>query len=139
MVDEAPRCIYLDASALVKLVITEAETESLREYLNGFSEGRLLLSSRVADIEVRRVAGRQDEQPADAIVAQVLTGTSLVELDASIARAAGEIGPPSLRSLDALHLASALSVRDALDALVTYDARLADAARAAGLTVVAPA
>lgn len=139
MVDRATRRVYLDASALVKLVITEPETEPLREYLSGLSEGWLLLSSRITEVELRRVASRQDEQPADATVAQVLANASLIELDASIARAAGSISPPSLRSLDAIHLASALSILDALDALVTYDVRLADAARAASLPVVAPA
>lgn len=62
----------------------------------------------------------------------------LIELDAATARFAGELEPAALRSLDAIHLASALAVADELEAFITYDSRLADAARNAGLTVVTP-
>jgi predicted nucleic acid-binding protein len=66
-------------------------------------------------------------------------GLQLVEVDAHISTAAASVEPPSLRALDALHLASALALGAELDVLVTYDVRLADAARAAGIEVVAPA
>jgi predicted nucleic acid-binding protein len=84
------------------------------------------------------VAARQRERPAEGQVEAVEAGIHFIELDEAIARAAGAAVPPSLRSLDAIHLASALSVSDELDALVTYDQRLADAARAAGLSVIQP-
>jgi predicted nucleic acid-binding protein len=126
----------MDASALVKLVITEDESGALREYIG---EGATLISSRVGEVELRRVTGRQAERPADAAVDAVLRATSFMELDPLIAGSAGRIGPTTLRSLDAIHLASALALRDELDAFVTYDLRLADAARGAGLRVVSPA
>jgi uncharacterized protein len=81
---------------------------------------------------------RQAEVDASEAVEAVLAGIELIELDDPIARAAGEMHPASLRSLDAIHLASALALGDELAAFVTYDARLADAARSAGLPVIAP-
>ena len=128
--------LYMDASALVKLVITEDESNALREYIG---EGATLTSSRVGEVELRRVTGRQAERPADATVDAVLRATSFVELDPLIAGSAGRIGPATLRSLDAIHLASAMALGDELDVFVTYDGRLADAARGAGLRVVSPA
>ena len=69
---------------------------------------------------------------------QELAGVTLVRLDESIQRLAGTIGPPGLRSLDAIHLATALSIGDYPEAFVTYDERLATAARAAGFNVISP-
>lgn len=135
MTGPSPR-LYMDASALVKLVIIEDESDALREYIG---EGATLISSRVAEVELRRVTGRQSERPADATIEAVLRATSLMELDALIAATAGRIGPATLRLLDAIHLASALAMGDELDAFVSYDGRLADAARGAGLRVVSPA
>jgi len=72
--------------------------------------------------------------------AEALVGRlRLVRLDDELLDAAGREAPASLRTLDAIHLACALLLGDELDALVTYDARQADAARAAGLVVAAPA
>lgn len=136
MVEDAPRRVYVDASALVKLIVTEAESDALRGFLSG---GPMLVSSRITAVEVRRVAARQRERHIDEQVQSVMEGVLFVEVDQPMALAAGAVPPPSLRSLDAIHLASALSVADELDAVVTYDARLADAAHRAGLTVVAPA
>lgn len=130
------RRYYLDASALVKLVISEVESEALRRHIAG---NALLVSSRIAAVEVRRVAARQTERDATHQVDQLLESVAHVELDEQLATIAGAAKPETLRSLDAIHLASALSVRDELDAVISYDLRLADAARAAGLTVVAPA
>ena len=69
----------------------------------------------------------------------VLRDIEVIEVDAGIATAAAAIGPPTLRTLDAIHLASALSILPELDAFVTYDDRLAEAARAIGLPVMRPA
>jgi predicted nucleic acid-binding protein len=128
--------LYLDASALVKLVITEQESAALRIFIAG---DPLLISSRIGAVELRRVAARQDEQPAEPQVDAVLANMLLVEVDELVAASAGTVAPTSLRTLDAIHLASAMTLAPELDALITYDARLADAARAAGLNVVAPA
>jgi predicted nucleic acid-binding protein len=128
--------VYLDASALVKLVLPEAETAALRAFL---AEKPRRLSSRIAEVEVARAVGRIAEPGDEAQVRLVLSGLQLIELDPACADLAGSVAPTGLRSLDAIHLASALAVGSELDGFVTYDARLADAARAAGLDVVAPA
>jgi predicted nucleic acid-binding protein len=130
------RLVYVDASAIVKLVITEAESAALEAFVRA---DRRLISSRVAAIEVRRAAERQQEQPTAQTVDAVIASLGLIDLYPALADVAGRLPPPTLRSLDAIHLATALSLGDELDALVTYDGRLADAARAAGLEVVAPA
>ena len=136
MVNGPRPAVYLDASALVKLIITEPESNALRRHLG---HAATMVSCRVAEVELRRVTGRQREQTADETVDEVLEGTTFIELDQAIAQSAGMIGPRTLRSLDAIHLASALSIADELKAFITYDVRLADAARAAGLAVVVPA
>lgn len=135
MVGDAPLGVYLDASALVKLVISESESVALRRFL---SRDQLIMSSRIATVEVRRVASRQQERDTTAQVDMLLEGILFVEVDEAIALAAGMARPASMRSLDAIHLVSAQSVASEVTAFITYDRRLADAARAAGLTVVAP-
>lgn len=127
---------YLDASALVKLVLSESESGPLRAYLAATSRR---LTSRIAEVELSRAVGRVARPGDEAQVSAVLAGLQFIELDNRITAVAASVGPPTLRSLDALHLASALAVREELDTVITYDTRLADAARAAGLEVVAPA
>ncbi len=135
MIAGARRLFYLDASALVKLVISEPETGALWALL---ADGSMLASSLIAEVELRRAAARQSTRSAAGQIDSVLASALLIRLEPAIARAAGEAAPASLRSLDAIHLASALSVQDELSAFVTYDLRQADAARAAGLNVIAP-
>ena len=129
---------YVDSSALVKLATHETESDALRKAIGGFE---VRFTSRVAEVEVARALLRRGAASAQRLehVGVVLQGLIVVELEESIASLAGTVGPPTLRSLDAIHLASALAARDELAAFVTYDRRLADAARAAGLNVVAPA
>jgi predicted nucleic acid-binding protein len=129
---------YLDASALVKLATREAESDALRDHLAQYAAR---ITSRLAHIEVTRALVRRGEASAELAddVGEAFEGISVIELDERVALQAGRLQSASLRSLDAIHLASALSVRDELEALVTYDVRLADAARGAGLTVIAPA
>ena len=127
---------YLDASALVKLIVAEPESGALRRYLG---ERPRIISSRIAEVELRRAVARQDEIDAGDRVSSLIATVELLELDAEVARRAGELTPATLRTLDAIHLASALAIAPELDAVVAYDTRLAAAARAAGLAVVAPA
>ena len=68
----------------------------------------------------------------------MLKGLSMIELDVSVAESAANLEPRGLRSLDAIHLASALAIRDELSAFVTYDTRLGEAASRVGLSVVTP-
>jgi hypothetical protein len=127
---------YLDSSALVKLVFAESESAALSRFL---IEWRSRASSVLARTEVARVArrvGASDEARTRA--ADVLEHIALIALDDGIVTRAGEVEPPALCTLDAIHLATALSLGDDLGGMVTYDRRLADAARRAGLTVWSP-
>lgn len=127
------RLAYLDASALVKLVIAEVESVALHRW---YVEAERLVTSRIGVIETIRATSRMPFDPAHR--AKVMGDVEVVELQDPIARSAASVPPSTLRTLDAIHLASALAIGE-LDAFVTYDDRLAAAARSAGLTVVRPA
>lgn len=130
------RALYVDSSALVKLVRTEAETAALATLL----AGRDLAASSLARVEVVRAVRRAGSGELEMRRAEeVLATLFLVPLDDEILERASLLDPASLRSLDALHLATALMLAADLDAFVAYDTSLVAAARAAGLTVVAPA
>ena len=124
---------YLDTSALVKLLRHERESEALVDYLQA---PRRVLSSVLSRVETVRACLRADLPASDAI--DLLRVVESITLEAGVVRAAGVLLPPSLRSLDAIHLASAQQIDDPDLDFVTYDARLADAARAHGLRVVQP-
>jgi predicted nucleic acid-binding protein len=128
---------YLDASALVKLATKEAESDALRHELAGYRDR---LTSRLATVEVPRALARRGPETAATAsdVAQALEVVTVIELDEGVASIAAGLEPVTLRSLDAIHLASALLIRDELSAFVTYDNRLGEAASRAGLTVVTP-
>jgi predicted nucleic acid-binding protein len=128
--------IYLDSSALLKLVRWEAETDALRAWLVAEPEVPLV-TSELGRVEVLRAARRAG--PEALTEARAVTGDlDLVPLDRSVQDLACEIGEPPLRTLDALHLASAVLLRDELTAFVAYDDRLLSAAQAAGLPTVRP-
>lgn len=124
---------YLDASAIVKLAVDEEGAQAMRAAIAGWSR---LLTSRVGVIEARRaIARRARVTPA---IEAVLDRVELLELDVVVARHAAAVEPATIRTLDAIHLASAELIRPELDAFVTYDDRLAEAARARGFGVIAP-
>lgn len=127
--------LYLDSSALVKLLVPEPESRALRDVLRSWPER---VSSVVSEIEVERVA-RRIGGGAFRRARSVLSRLALVELDEEVRRSAASLEPPELRTLDAIHLATALSLGDDLGALCAYDARLVDAAAVAGVDAVAPA
>lgn len=128
--------VYLDSSALVKLVVTEPESTALRLYL---VEHRERVSSALAHVEVCRATRRKGASEAALRRAeQVLARIGLVAIDEPLLRDAAALSPTGLRSLDAVHLATALSL-DGLDAVVTYDRRFDAAASEAGLAVESPA
>jgi predicted nucleic acid-binding protein len=130
--------IYADASALVKLILAEPESDALRDYLATRTGP---MTSRIAMVEVRRAVARTVVISAEheAVLAAIWAGALIVDLDEPLAEAAARIAPHVPRSLDAIHLATAASARDEVDAFVTYDRRLAEAARSLGMAVVAPA
>ncbi len=128
--------LYLDSSAIVKLVLTEPESDALHLYLEEHSEH---VSSKVARVEVLRALRRAGKHPRALQHAErILSRMSLVAINEPVLADAAALRPRELRSLDAIHLATALSL-DGLDALVTYDRRLGDAAREAGLAAASPA
>jgi uncharacterized protein len=129
--------IYLDSAAIVKLVHAESESQALRDWLDERAEVGWT-SSVLAEIESSRALARYAPE-AVVRLAPVLDLVDLVELDAGIRIVAQTVKPVTIRSLDAIHLATALRIRPRLTSFVTYDKRLADAARAAGLTVDVPA
>ena len=128
--------IYLDASALMKLVRREEETSALREWLDVRPE-QSVVTSEVGRVEVVRAARRVGSSVL-AEARAVVGDLDLVTLDRAVQDVACDIGDPPLRTFDALHLASALLLGEALTTFVAYDRRLADAARDAGLAVAAP-
>lgn len=128
--------LYLDASALVKLVLPEAESRSLQESLVAWPA---CVTSEIAGVEVMRAVRRASTDPAVEQRAQeVLAGVALLKLETAMMSRAARLEPRLLRSLDAIHLASALSLGDDLGAMVIYDNALASAARSCGLEVMAP-
>ncbi|HEV2778367.1 MAG TPA: type II toxin-antitoxin system VapC family toxin [Actinophytocola sp.] len=131
--------IYLDSNALVKLIREEDETPQLITWLGMQPDGEFV-SSALVEVEVPR-ALRRNQPEALAGVAATLRQVSRVEIDAPIRATAAAYMDPLLRSLDAIHLATAdhlVASGKHITAFVTYDKRLAEAASAAGLTVVAP-
>lgn len=135
--------IYFDSSALVKLIRAEVESQALGAFIDKRA-GTRWFTSELARAEVPRVIRRlhADDQ------AGLETGLShagrlwgsidLVPVSTKVLRAAADIEHPSLRTLDAIHLATASGVRTSVSAFVTYDERLAAAARESGLPVAVP-
>jgi predicted nucleic acid-binding protein len=128
--------LYLDASAIVKLVAPEPESAALVAILRSRPE---VVSSAVSLTEVvravrRAAAGRHRLRRAEAVCSRI----ALVPLDQGILRRAAHLDPVALRTLDAIHLATALVLAPDLEGFVTYDVRLAAAAEASGLTVLSP-
>jgi predicted nucleic acid-binding protein len=123
---------YLDASALVKLALKESESAAVQSFIDQMDE---VLTSRIGIIETRRAVTRSVGSDTAADVP--LSSVAAIELDAPIAATAALLGPAALRTLDAIHIATALTLYH-LDAFVTYDDRLADAAQSLGLPVASP-
>jgi uncharacterized protein len=129
--------IYLDSSALVKLAVVEPESAALRHWLAEHADDPRI-SSDLVRVEVTRAVMRS-EPTALLQAQQVVSRLSKLLIGPELLATAASLQPPSLRSLDAAHLASALLLRNRLTAFVCYDERLAAAAAAGGLPVVAPA
>lgn len=124
--------VYVDTSALGALLIEQPDSDALLEWLDRTDAD--LVSSDLLETELRRVAVREGLDQAD--VTRVVDGIALAALDRAVFRGAGFLPMPYLRTLDALHLEAAMRL-DAT-AILTYDHRLGEAARAVGLDVIAP-
>lgn len=128
--------LYFDSSALVKLVREEVESAALEEFV-GRHEGELRTTSALARTElVRAMVGMGAAAVADARL--LLSGTNQLPITGELLDAAADLPTaPRLRSLDAIHIATARTVPD-LRALITYDDRMRASAEALGLPVVSP-
>lgn len=124
--------VYVDTSALGALLIEQAESEALLEWLDRTPAA--LVASDLVETELRRVAVREGLDQAD--VTRLLDGVALAALDRAVYRSAGFLPMPYLRTPDALHLEAAMRLNAA--AILTYDHRLGEAARVVGLDVIAP-
>ncbi len=123
---------YVDASALVKLVVEEQDALALRRFLELFDEHT---TSRIGIVETRRVLTRLNADPTTSD--RIMGPIAPIELDAAIAATAAALQPPTLRTLDAIHLATALTLYH-VDVFVTYDRRQAETARSLGFSVASP-
>jgi len=124
--------VYADTSALGALLVAQAETQALVDWLD--QTPATLVSSDLLETELRRMAVREERDQSK--VSAILEGVSLAALDRATYRSAGFLPMPYLRTLDALHLEAAMRLD--VEAILTYDRRLGEAARAAGLDVIAP-
>jgi predicted nucleic acid-binding protein len=132
----AAEALYLDSSALVKLVAPEAESDALAEVVGS---APVAVSSIVAAVEVRRAVRRvSDDSLALQRADHLLAATDLLVLTEEVILAATRAVPEAVRSLDAIHLGSALTIKDELRGFVAYDRRLQAAAEKLGLSVLAP-
>lgn len=124
---------YLDSSAALKLIITETESAELANTLHVKTPD--LVASYLLETEVRRAVQRATGLSQE-LATVVLDSVELFEAPSSLFREAGILPGENLRSLDALHLTTA--IRLGVDAVLTYDSRMTESARSLGLTVLSP-
>jgi predicted nucleic acid-binding protein len=131
--------LYADTSALVKLAVEEPETHALRLELNRWDA---VATSVITEIELARAVARARERGTttldDVAVGTITAALPELELTADIRRAAAVLRPTAVRSLDAIHVATAASLGADLGGLLTYDLRMQNAVSELGLSVVAP-
>ncbi len=125
---------YFDASALVKLLAIEPERDQLRAFVAGAARP---VCSIVGRVEIERAVRRRSDGDIARLAGQ-LEDITWLRFDSALAVAAAVVPPALLRTVDAIHLASAAELGSDLEAFVTYDRRLADAARSLGMHVVSP-
>lgn len=127
--------VYLDSSAFIKLLVEEAESAAVRTFLAD-RDARRVSSALLRTESLRAV--RDLGPDALATVREGLRRIDLIGIDDRILDAAGTLEPQVLRTLDAIHIATAMAVGDDLDLIVTYDERMVDAARLLGLPSATP-
>ena len=124
---------YLDASAILKLIVEEKETVKLERFLSGNN-----CTSKISRIEVMRVINRAIPEAAES-AQRTLSKFDYVNVSESVIRIVESfLGLPSLRSLDSIHVASALSVSNEIDGIISYDKKMISNAQSLGLTVHTP-
>jgi uncharacterized protein len=128
------RATYLDSSAIVKLAVAEPESAALRRYLR---RRKPYVSSALARAEVARAMlplGQAAQRRAESVLARI----ELVRVSETLLTSAGQLMPFELRTLDAIHLATAQKLGEDLARVVTYDIRMREAAKDLGFDVAAP-
>lgn len=131
--------IYMDTSALTKLLIAESETAALRVWLTDQIDlGESAATSALGRVELMRTVARYGETAQFDRARYLLDGLDVLPLTEPVMTLAESIGPATLRSLDAIHLAAAAHFKQELTAFVTYDHRLLDGCRDIGLATASP-
>jgi len=133
--------IYLDSSAALKLVVREDSSEPLRRFIQGANPGNQalqLVGSDLVRVETMRASARSHPQAA-AKASELMNAISLVRLSPAHIALGATHPPPELRTLDALHLVTALSLTPEIVGMLTYDQRLGAAAAQAGIKAFSPA
>lgn len=126
---------YLDSSAFLKLIFEEPESTALIEWIQAWPQHA---SSRLLRLEASRAVRRYRPELAQELRI-LLRSIHLVDIHNDLLETAASLGPSTIRSLDAIHLATALSLAGSLGALVTYDQRMVEAAQELGLPLASPA
>jgi len=126
---------YIDTSAFMKLVVAESHSDALLAHLR--ETAPRLIASDLLVVEALRTARRHSARVLKATRERLSVVTS-VRLSRSMCDRASELDPAVTRSLDALHLATALEIGPQLSGVLTYDTRMAEAAEVLGLTVISP-
>lgn len=126
---------YVDTSAMLKLAFLEAESMALRQWID--EESPVLVGSDLVRTETLRAARKRNPESVESALC-ALEIVALLSIPRIAFRRAADIGPDALKSLDALHLATALELGDELTAMVTYDKRLTEGCNAHGIRVRAP-
>lgn len=131
---DAHSSVYVDTSVFGRVMLEEPDKKAIRRDLARFDQS---VASRLLRVELRRVARREDVVEA---AERILDDVLLIPMDEGVLAAAETISPTTVGTLDAIHLATAVRLSKAgeLDALMTYDKRLADGAREHGITVLSP-
>ncbi len=131
--------IYLDTSALTKLLVAEAETTDLQSWLIAQTDqGEYTVTSALGRVELMRAVARQEEPGLPERARYLLDGLDILPITDAVIALAESIGPATLRSLDAIHLASASQIRHELTSFVTYDHRLLAGCRDVGFDTQSP-
>ncbi len=136
-----PAILYVNTSALLKLLVREAESAAIERELLTWSE---LATSVIAEVELPRAVARAREERADTaidgslVLQGVLSSAAIIPLSESVVAAARMVKPVHVGALDAIHIASALSLGKQLAGVATYDKRMQDALEPLGVRVIAP-
>lgn len=135
------RILYVDTSALLKLLVREAESEAIETELLRWSK---LATSLITEIELPRAVARARQERSDAVIdgsvvlQGILASAAIVPLEAGIVAGARDVSPVHVGTLDAIHVASALSLGSKLAAVATYDHRMQEALARVEVEVLAP-